>query len=144
MKKTVLLCILGLFGMAALAAPVQAAEHTVRMISKGDKGSFYFEPKKLTIKSGDTVTWVNMQDDTHNVMAESVPKTSEAFSSPDLKAKGDKWSYTFKTSGTYRYHCHPHEQMGMAGTIIVDRPSRADEVKEVNIHSGHTHLRLAG
>lgn len=98
-------------------------------------------PRKLTIKSGDTVTWVNMEDDTHNVMAESIPKTADAFTSPMLEKKDGKWSHTFKQSGTYRYHCHPHHANGMAGTIIVDNPSKADEVKDVakQEHGGHGH-----
>jgi plastocyanin len=124
------------FVFLAFAIPVHAAEYTVKMISTGDKGDFYYEPRKLSIKSGDTVTWVNEQDGTHNVMAEAIPKTAEPFKSP-LLAAGGTWSHTFTKSGTYRYHCHPHAQNGMVGTVIVDRPSKADEIKEINQHSGH-------
>jgi plastocyanin len=126
--------------LACFAVPVQAAEYTVKMISAGDKGNFYYEPRKLTVKSGDTVTWINEQDDTHNVMAEAIPKTAEPFEGPLLDKTGGKWSYTFTKPGTYRYHCHPHAQNGMVGTVIVDRPSRADEIKEINHHSkgGHS------
>lgn len=117
--------------------PAHAAEYTVKMVTQGDKGSYYYEPRKLTIKSGDTVTWVNTQDDMHNVMIEALPKTAEPFESPMLEKKDGKWSYIFTKSGTYRYHCHPHAGNGMVGTIIVDRPSKADEVKEINHHSAH-------
>jgi plastocyanin len=127
----------GMLAFLAFADPAQAAEYTVKMISTGEKGNFYYEPRKLTIKSGDTVTWVNEQDDAHNVMAEAIPKTAEPFEAPLLEKAGGTWSYTFTKPGTYRYHCHPHAQNGMAGTIIVDRPSKAGEVKELNHHSSH-------
>lgn len=123
--------------MLLAAVPTQAAEYTVKMITEGDKGNYYYEPRKLTIKSGDTVTWNNAQDDMHNVMIEALPKSAEPFESPMLEKKDGKWSYTFKQPGTYRYHCHPHAQNGMVGTIIVDHPSKADEIKEINHHSAH-------
>lgn len=123
--------------LLAAAAPAQAAEYTVKMVTEGDKGSYYYEPRKLTIKSGDTVTWVNTQDDMHNVMIEALPKTAEPFESPMLEKKDGKWSYTFTKSGTYLYHCHPHAQNGMVGTIIVDRLSKTDEVREISHHSAH-------
>lgn len=117
----------------ASAASAQAAEHTVQMVD--DEVSNYFQPRKLTVKSGDTVTWVNTGMKDHNIMAESIPVAAESFESPMLEKTGDTWSYTFTKPGTYRYHCHPHQKQGMAGTIIVDRPSKADEVKEI----GHEH-----
>jgi plastocyanin len=139
--NTLKLGAVGAFMLLASAAGAQAAEYTVKMVTDTDKRTYTFEPRKLTIKSGDTVTWVNTSDDIHNVMAESIPKTAEAFTSPDLEKKDQKWSYTFKQSGTYRYHCHPHHQNGMAGAIIVDKPSKADEVKDVakHDHGGHQH-----
>lgn len=111
-------------------------EYTVQMISSGEKGNYYFNPKKLHIKLGDTVTWVNMQDEGHDVMAERIPTNAENFVSPLLEKKGDKWSYTFKTSGTYLYHCHPHSQI-MSGVIIVDRPSTSMQMHDVD--DGHEH-----
>ncbi len=112
-------------------------EYIVKMVSTGEKGDYYYEPKKLIIKSGDTVTWVNMQDEGHNVMSEKMPKNADGFESPLLKKKNDKWSYTFKTAGTYVYHCHPHAPM-MSGVIIVDRPSNRYQMKEIE-GNGHNH-----
>lgn len=112
-------------------------EYTVKMISANENIDYSFEPKELHIKSGDTVTWLNMQDEGHNVMAESVPKEAESFSSPPLEKNGEKWSYTFKTSGTYKYHCHPHAAV-MSGVIIVDKPSAPAQVKEINDNT-HEH-----
>ncbi len=110
-------------GLAALQAqPAFAKDYVVRAVSNPD-GSFAFRPGALTIQPGDTVTWENDQDDMHNVMAEELPEGEETFESPMLEKKGDRWSYTFKTPGTYVYHCHPHADNNMRGTVIVDRPS---------------------
>lgn len=105
-------------------------EYIVKMISKGDKGTYYFEPKDITVKSGDTITWVNIQDDMHNAVTSSVPKGAESFEGPMLLKKGQKWSYTLKKSGTYNYHCHPHAAFGMVGIITVDRPSKPEEIQD--------------
>lgn len=117
-------------------ASAQAEEYTVKMITDKDKGTYYFEPEQLTVKSGDTVTWINAQDDIHEVMSESVPEGAQAFESPTLDKKDQKWSHTFTQSGTYRYHCHPHVELKMRGVIIVDKPS---EVKETQQHGNHDH-----
>ncbi len=135
MNRTLKIAAISLFTFVAPVSFAQAAEHTVNMVD--DEMTNAFEPRKLTIKSGDTVTWVNTGDRKHDVMAESIPLNAEVFSSPMLKNAGDKWSYTFTKSGTYRYHCHPHERQGMMGTIIVDRPSKADEVKDVGDEHHH-------
>ncbi len=135
MRHSALLSIV--FGLAALHAPSAfAKDYLVRAVSRPD-GSFAFEPSTLRIKSGDTVAWVNAQDDSHNVMAESVPEGAENFESPMFEKKGDRWTYAFKTSGTYVYHCHPHAENGMRGTIIVDHPSTPVPVADHGEHSHH-------
>jgi plastocyanin len=113
----------------------------VKAVSKQD-GSFAFKPDTLTIKPGDTVTWQNDQDDTHNIMAEKLPAGAEDFESPMLEKKGDRWSYTFKTPGTYVYHCHPHAENNMRGMIVVDRPSETVPAEGGDHHGatpGHKH-----
>lgn len=121
-------------GFALLGNSAYAADYTIKMVTHTDKGTYAFEPSQLTIKAGDKVTWINNQDDTHNVMSESVPKGAQPFESPMLEKKGQQWSYTFKQSGTYRFHCHPHADSGMRGEIIVDHPSPVEEQA-----SGHPH-----
>ena len=123
MKPTKLLTVA--IGLAALqASPAFAKDYVVRAVTKPD-GSYAFKPDNLTVQPGDTVTWENDQDDMHNVMAEKLPKGAEYFESPMFEKKGDKWTYTFKTPGTYVYHCHPHAENNMRGTIIVGRPSES-------------------
>lgn len=136
--RKLLLSLAAIIGMTAFAQSAFAEEYTVKMISDWDNGKYYFEPKDITIKSGDTVTWLNVTEDMHNAVSDSVPKGAEIFESPMLEEVGQKWSHTFTTSGTYSYHCHPHAAMGMRGSIIVDRPSKPEEVQDGD-HGGHDH-----
>jgi len=69
------------------------------------------------------------------VMFVSVPKgVDEMIMSPMQEKKGDKFTYTFTVPGTYKYHCHPHEALGMDGVLIVGAPSKAGETKNVDHH----------
>jgi len=72
--------------------------------------NFAFNPSELKVKVGDTVTWTNMDSATHDVK-------SDLFQSDSLK-KGDSFSFTFDTAGTYEYICSFHPSM--KGTIIVE------------------------
>lgn len=122
------------------AHAANAKEYTIKMVTHEDKSAYAFEPNEITIQSGDTVTWVNAQDDMHNVMSESLPKGVKAFESPMLEKKGQKWSYTFTQSGSYAFHCHPHAGAGMRGTVIVDQPSKPEEAQSTGHHhdqNGH-------
>ena len=116
MKK--LLTTAAILGMATFSQAALAEEYTVKMITDLDAGKYYFEPKELTIQSGDTVTWVNAAEDMHNAVSDNIPKGAEGFESPMLEKEGEGWSHTFKTSGTYSYHCHPHAAMNMRMSLI--------------------------
>ncbi len=136
MNKT--LALAAIIGMTAFSQNAIAEEYTVKMVTDLDAGKYYFEPKELTIQSGDTVTWINVTEDMHNAVSDSIPKGAEGFESPMLEEVDQKWSHTFKTSGTYGYHCHPHAAMGMRGSIIVDVPSKPDEMQSGG-HGQHDH-----
>jgi plastocyanin len=119
-----------------LATPAFAKEYVVKEISDpaGSK-PYYFEPAELTIQPGDTVTFLNAQEDMHDVMFVEVPKkVDEMIMSPMHKKEGDKFSYTFTVPGTYEYHCHPHEALGMKGTLIVGQASKPGETKLMDHH----------
>lgn len=135
MKKILLSLAIALL----MTSTAHAKEYTVKMVSDWDNGKYYFEPKDITIKSGDTITWINIQDDMHNAVTDSVPKGAESFESPMLEEEGQKWSYTFTDSGTYSYHCHPHAAMGMRGTVIVDYPSKPEDKQEGSDGHDHNH-----
>ncbi len=78
-----------------------------------------FSPKNLSIKKGETVTWVNMSDkkatvdsDPHPAHTKYPPLNLGAF------APGEKLSLTFNEVGTFTYHDHFNPKH--TGTIIVE------------------------
>ncbi|AJF62526.1 MAG: Blue (Type 1) copper protein [archaeon GW2011_AR20] len=73
---------------------------------------FAFSPAELTVKVGDTVTWVNEDSVKHTVTSDS----GSELSSP-LFAKSETYSHTFNTPGTFAYHCNVHPDM--TGKVIV-------------------------
>lgn len=69
---------------------------------------FAFGPAKISVKKGSTVTWTNQDSVQHNVNSDT---QSSNFEGSELLSKGESYSYTFNTVGTYTYHCTPHPSM---------------------------------
>jgi plastocyanin len=106
-RSAVLGALLGLFAaFAVMAAPAGAEEVAVKI------DNFTFTPQRVTVKAGATITWTNHDDIPH-----AVASSTKDFRSKTLDTD-DKFSFTFKTAGTYEYFCslHPH----MTGTIVVE------------------------
>jgi plastocyanin len=74
--------------------------------------NFAFEPKTVTIKVGQTVTWTNQDSVTHTV-------TGDGGIDSDGLSKGKSYSKTFDTEGAFDYHCSIHPQM--KGQVIVEK-----------------------
>ncbi len=74
--------------------------------------NFSFDPNNLTVKTGTTVTWTNMDSVNHTVTSDT-----GLFDSGEL-GKGSTFSYTFDKAGVYTYYCIPHHSK-MQGTITV-------------------------
>jgi plastocyanin len=70
-----------------------------------------YDPREITVKVGDTVTWVNQDAPKHDVVANNGEFKSTLFD------KGQSFSFTFTKAGTYPYYCSIHP--GMTGTVIV-------------------------
>lgn len=90
----------------AIAGPAGAA--TTRHVSIYASG---FSPKNVTVVQGDTVTWLNADNAAHQVLA-----TRGQFVSPILQ-RGQRFSFTFRAAGTYRYEDELHPKH--TGTITV-------------------------
>jgi plastocyanin len=75
--------------------------------------NFAFSPTTVTVKAGNTVTWINRDQDAHTVTAMSGP-----FHSPTLTT-GQSFRYTFTTPGRYDYLCTIHPFM--TATVVVTR-----------------------
>jgi len=71
---------------------------------------FTFNPDRLTIKKGTTVTWINNDSATHKI-------SSDSFNSQNFN-KGEKFEFQFNETGTFDYICGIHPSM--KGTIIVE------------------------
>jgi plastocyanin len=72
-----------------------------------------FKPADVTVKAGDTVTWVNDDSVGHDV-------TGDDFKSGDPGAmkSGDTFEHTFDAAGTFDYVCTVHP--GMEGSVTVE------------------------
>jgi plastocyanin len=104
------------FVIALIAiAPAWAADMVVRI------DNFAFYPRQLTVKSGTTVVWENADGIPHTIAS-----STKMFKSKALDT-GDKFSFTFTTSGTYDYFCslHPH----MIGAIVVEAAAGSDPLQ---------------
>ena len=73
-----------------------------------------FKQNNITVKKGATVTWTNKDSVQHTVTPD---QASDNFKGSELLSKGESYSFTFNTVGTYAYHCTPHPFM--KGTVTV-------------------------
>lgn len=85
--------------LLAGASPSSAAERTVAIPGK------LFEPERLELLVGDTLTWTNLDAATHTVTADD-----RSFDSGDLEPDA-KFSLTFTRPGRTTYHCEIHRFM---------------------------------
>ncbi|MBO1071846.1 MAG: plastocyanin [Dolichospermum sp. DEX189] len=123
------LTVIVIFGSFAVFTPTASAEtYTVKLGS--DKGLLAFEPKKLTVKAGDTIVWKNNKVPPHNVVFD--PKKNPAKSAELAKSLSHKKllmspGQTETTvipvdaaPGTYTFYCEPHRGAGMVGQVTVE------------------------
>jgi plastocyanin len=112
----------------AVFTPSASAE-TYKVKLGSDKGMLAFEPKKLTVKPGDTIEWVNNKVPPHNVVFDATknPGQSKELAASlshkkMLMSPGQKETTTFPADapvGDYTFYCEPHRGAGMVGTITV-------------------------
>lgn len=74
--------------------------------------NFAFQPANLQVKVGTTVTWTNQDTAPHTVTFRDSGITGSA-----LLRKGQSFSYTFTTAGTFAYYCQVHP--GMTAQVVV-------------------------
>ena len=101
-----------LFLSFTLAAQAYAAE-----IQMGYEGNLAFEPNEVTVKAGDTVTFVNNALPPHNIIVDGradLSRESLMFS------PGETQEIVFADAGDFNFKCAPHEGAGMKGVIHVE------------------------
>jgi amicyanin len=70
-----------------------------------------FDPPRVVVKKGATVTWTQAEQMPHTVTASDGSFTSETLSN------GQTFSMTFDEAGTVKYYCSLHP--GMRGEVVV-------------------------
>lgn len=98
-----------LFGCGAVkngqsAGDVSAADENTVIIQ-----DYKFQPAEITIRKGETITWVNRDSVAHTI-------TGENFDSGRLST-GQSFKQTFSEGGNFDYRCKPHPYM--TGKIVV-------------------------
>ena len=76
-----------------------------------------FSPENVTIAPGTTVRWV-AANGVHTVTPDD-PGQSGVWADRGLSA-GQSFEHTFDVTGTFDYHCQPHQSLGMVGRIVVE------------------------
>ena len=77
-----------------------------------------FDPKDLTVKAGETITFTNDEAVPHDVHKTSGPGDDFASGPVGGMQEGDTFKLTLDKPGKYDYVCDVHAP-GMAGTITV-------------------------
>jgi plastocyanin len=105
---------LSLIGMSALgcAALLLATRAWASDEPKVLIKDFMYTPMSLTVRAGTSVTWVNVDDEPHNVISDS-----GLFRSGGVDTN-ESFSYKFDKQGTYRITCSIHPRM--LATIVVE------------------------
>ena len=97
----------------AIQPPVQPPQSQEFFISQPLGSAFpdndlNFDPPDVTISVGDTVTWVNDDENIHTATHRADPAL---FDSETVEA-GEQFSVTFSEAGEFRYFCKFHPWMG--------------------------------
>lgn len=102
--------------LAPAAGPPARAEEAAAHGNQVKIDNFTFNPARLVVPVGATVTWYNEDDIPHNVVS-----ATKLFRSKTLDTE-ERFSFTFTTPGVYEYFCslHPH----MKATIVVEAEQR--------------------
>ena len=112
-------CLVASVLVAALVSCRTAAPPAAPVPSTADKYlvvlyEYKFQPTRLVVPVGTTVTWLNRDLETHNVTGIAA---SDPFDSGRLSHQ-ETFSHTFTIAGEFLYLCVPHP--GMQGTIVVE------------------------
>ncbi|MGI0019607.1 MAG: cupredoxin domain-containing protein [Nitrososphaera sp.] len=84
-------------------------------------GDRAYSPSPLTVKVGDTVTWINNDFEQHTVTSGtgmSDPNSGDELSSY-LMSFGARYEHTFDEAGQYEYYCQIHPMM--KGEVVVEQ-----------------------
>lgn len=82
-----------------------------------------YQPQRIEISAGETVTWTNRGFNPHSVTADDGSFDSSPACSPSNTVaclqRQDSFSKRFTKAGTFTYRCRVHGAEGMRGTVVV-------------------------
>ncbi len=113
-KIAALLCGISFLSLSIFAIAGQMNDAAVIKQNKIEIKDFAFSPQTLTVKSGETITWINRDEEPHTVV--SVEKQFKKSTALDTD---QEFTITADAPGTYTYFCSVHPKM--TGTIIVEK-----------------------
>lgn len=117
--------------LALLALPLlpsgQASAASYSVAMKG----YAFSPATLSVPAGTTVTWTNYDTAPHDVKTTSGPVSIH---SPMLD-KGETWSFTFGTAGSYGYYCTVHPDMTAGIMVRAAAPATTSKAPATHQHA---------
>lgn len=115
---------LAIVGVVVLAALTIWAFSSMNRNSGGDGPTASIEmtaegltPDTITIKAGQSVAITNQDEVAHKLTADQ--EILEGFVTPEPLEKGSSFSYTFESSGTFRFY-DPEAPQKYVGTVIVE------------------------
>ena len=112
----VLLCAISLLNLSvfAIGGEMKDVDTASSKQNRIEIKDFAFNPRTLTVKSGETVTWINRDEEPHTVV--SVEKQFKKSTALDTD---QTFTITAGAPGTYTYFCSVHPKM--TGTIVVEK-----------------------
>ncbi len=113
MKKLTLTLILLVVIVVSIMFLILINNKAIPKIYQVSITNYQFSLSELIIKKGDTIIWTNTDDIVHTI----TPNQNDNLEN-NVLSKGQTFSHTFHTPGTYRYHCDDH--LNMTGIIIVE------------------------
>ncbi|MFB6089877.1 MAG: plastocyanin/azurin family copper-binding protein [Halobellus sp.] len=99
-------------GEAGTSTPADSGA-TVRLTDRS------FQPMKIEVESGATVTWVNDDSFEHDVTAARFHDAAAEWSMSRTLASGERATHTFEEQGVYEYYCTIHGKSTMCGAVLV-------------------------
>ena len=115
-KTAVLLCAIAFLNLSlfAIAGEMKNDASTSNKQNRIEIKDFAFNPQTITVKSGETVTWINRDEEPHTIV--SVGKQFKKSTALDTD---QEFTITVGAPGTYDYFCSVHPKM--TGTIVVEK-----------------------
>ena len=132
LKQSIFICAaLILLSVVYVEATISATPQDSDVVTVKMTKDHLFVPDKITIKSGQTVEWVNEEEGGLHEVTNSPDAASDGgdVSMPDgvmpfdshIIKSGKSYRYQFTVPGVYRYVCPPHEEAGMVGVVTVTK-----------------------